>query len=84
MPPNKKKKKKVKQKHGEAITHLLQVPKACKDCFEKAQKAVEPIYKATIDRTCTEKLAKMKAELGKYADSKALDIYTQIPPEATC
>lgn len=74
----------TQKKYSEAIAQLLLVPAECKDCFEKAQKAIEPIYKAETERTCNEILAKMKAELGKYEDAKALDIYTQIPQDAPC
>jgi hypothetical protein len=74
----------TQKKYSEAIAQLLLVPSECKECFEKAQKAIEPIYKAETERTCNETLAKMKAELGKYEDAKALDIYAQIPKDAPC
>jgi hypothetical protein len=72
------------QKYAEAIAQLMLVPEDCKECFEKARKAVEPIYQTQVEQNCGEILAKMKAELGKYQDDKAMDYYTQIPHEAKC
>jgi hypothetical protein len=57
-------------KHDEAIYELASIPEACKDCYIKSMKAIEPIYQKKIDDEAKVKLQKC---IGIWSHSQSVE-----------
>ena len=75
-----------------AIYMLMNIPDVCKECYTKAQKQCESIYKQKIDKECNQILTEATAiwsnrgsenEL-RYAAHKASELLGSINPNAKC
>lgn len=75
-------------KYDEAIFTLVGVPDVCKECYDKAMDAVQPIYKAKIDKECKVKLQEAKsvwnAGQSYEAAETAGQILASIDPNSAC
>lgn len=71
-----------------AIAKLVGIPEVCKECFDKAMEAVEPLYQKQIDRECQMKLNEAKGiwDAGQDRNSAeaAASILATIEPSASC
>lgn len=74
--------------YDEAITTLVTIPDVCKECYDKAMDAVQPIYQAKIDKECKIKLQEAQsvwnASQGYEAANQAGQILAGINPNAAC
>jgi hypothetical protein len=72
----------------EAISNLSAVPEACKECWDKSQAAIVPIYKKYIDKDCRIKLGLAKtawAASQNYDGANAAAEYlSSVNPDAAC
>lgn len=75
-----------RNEYEQAIYELVGVPDVCKECYEKASKAVAPVYQKQIDHECIKLLAEAKNAWNESMDSKSAQkasIYLgQIDPNA--
>jgi hypothetical protein len=75
-------------KYEEAIFLLTSVPDACAQCYDKAIKAVGPMYQKMIDRDCKLKLAEANniwaANQSMDAADQAGAILSSIEPQSSC
>lgn len=60
-------------KNDEAIAMLMSTPEICYECYEKALKAVEEIYKEKIDQEGSELLSKAKHSWAVSQDEKGAE-----------
>lgn len=74
--------------YDEAITTLVTIPDVCKECYDKAMDAVQPIYQAKIDKDCKIKLQEAQSIWNAGQSYEAADqagqILASIDPNATC
>jgi hypothetical protein len=75
-------------KFDEAIFKLVQVPNVCKECFDKCNEAVAPLFKRKIDRECQLKLAEAKgiwnSSISYEGGQRAAQVLATIEPQAAC
>lgn len=71
-----------------AIAKLVGIPEVCKECYDEAMEAVEPMYQKQIDREC---LMKLNAAQGIWSSGQdrasaesAAAILGTIEPSAAC
>jgi len=71
-----------------AISKLVSVPEVCKECYDKAMTAVQPLYQKKIDRDCEINLQKAQGVWNAGQDmnsaEKAGAILSIIEPDAAC
>lgn len=71
-----------------AIAKLVGIPEVCKECFDKAMEAVEPMYQKQIDRECQMKLNEAQgiwaAGQDRNSAEAAAAILATIEPSASC
>ena len=77
-----------KQQYEEAIHTLILVPDVCSECFQRCQKAMEPIYKQMIDVNGLSLLTKAKAIWSNNPTNngaeQAFQLTSQINTKASC
>ncbi|HOK36520.1 MAG TPA: hypothetical protein PLR72_04620 [Paludibacteraceae bacterium] len=71
-----------------AISKLVDIPEVCKECYDKALTAIQPIYQKKIDRDCKIKLQEAQGIWNAVQDrssaEKAGAILSTIEPDASC
>lgn len=71
-----------------AIAKLLGIPEVCKECYDKALTAVQPIYQKKIDRDCKIKLQEAQGIWNAGQDMNSAEnagaILSTIEPDAAC
>lgn len=71
-----------------AISKLVGIPEVCKDCYDKAMAAVQPIYQKKIDRDCKIKLQEAQGIWNAGQDINSAEnagaILSMIEPDAAC
>lgn len=78
----------AKQEFQQAIYKLTSVPQVCKDCFDRCQKLVGPIYKKYIDLQCKKNMIEANNIWSTNQDysgaKRASEILNKIDPSSTC
>ncbi len=71
-----------------AISKLVGIPEVCKECYDKALTAVQPIYQKKIDRECKIKLQEAQGIWNAGQDMTSAEnagaILSTIEPDASC
>jgi hypothetical protein len=78
----------AKQDYQQAIYKLTSVPQVCKDCFDKCQPLVGPIYKKYIDFQCKKYMNEANNIWATNQDysgaQRASEILNKIDPNSSC
>lgn len=76
------------QKYDESLFTLMSIPEVCKECYEKAMKTADVVYKAKIDTEGAKLLSEARAiwQVGQNVESaeRAGEVLSQINPMAKC
>jgi len=71
-----------------AINKLVSVPDVCKECYDKAMDAVQPIFQKRIDLKCTELLSKAQgiwsASQDEAGAKEAVTVLQEVHPQSKC
>lgn len=71
-----------------AIYKLVSIPEACTACYDKAMKALVPIYQKQVDRNCKKLLTDARSAwnegMDSYSAQKASQYLGQIEPNSKC
>jgi len=77
-----------KNEFDAAITKLSSIPSVCKDCYDKAMSAVQPIYQKKINLECKKQMNEAQAIWSSTQDvdgaKSASSILSQINPNSSC
>lgn len=78
----------AKQDYQQAIYKLTSVPQVCKDCFDKCQALVGPIYKKYIEFQCKKYMNEANTIWATNQDysgaERASEILNKIDPNSSC
>jgi len=68
----------------EAMAKLTSVPEVCKECYQKAQEQIAPIWQDYINEFSKINLAKAQAEWAKFNADGATPYLGKVHPDAAC